>query len=61
MTHEIKNQHGKHIIDKRMRNEINHMLEKALDHSYVDEKKIEIVKDFRTDKKRETVVFVEGI
>lgn len=60
-THEIKNQRGKHIIDESIRDEIKDALDKGLDYTYFDGVKLEIIKDFRTDKLRETVVNVEGI
>jgi hypothetical protein len=59
--HEMKNQNGNHIINDAMRVEINHALENDLDHTYYEGTKIEIVKDFKTDKLRETVVNVEGL
>ena len=60
-THSIKNQLGNHIIDTSIRDEINHALENALDHTYFEGTKLEIIKDFRNDKRRETVVHVEGL
>ena len=61
MTHEIKNQHGKYITEIYIRDEIIYALESAKDHCWVDGVKIEIIKDFRTDDGRETVVNVEGV
>lgn len=61
MTHEIKNQHGKHITDVFIRDEINYALERGLDYTHFEGTKLEIIKDFGTDKFRETVVNVEGL
>ena len=61
MIHEIRNQHGNYITEIYIRDEIIHALENAKDHCWVDGVKIEIVKDFRTDCVRETVVNIEGI
>ena len=61
MNHEIKNQHGKHIMETYIRDEIIYALENAKDHCWVDGVKIEIAKDFRTEDGRETVVEIEGI
>ena len=58
MIHEIKNQFDKHLIDKDIRNEVKHALDKGLDHTYYNGVKLEIVKDFRVDGHRETVVNV---
>lgn len=60
-NHSIKNQNNNHILDKNIRDEINHALDNGLDHTYFDGVKLEIIKDFRTDKLRETVVNVEGL
>lgn len=61
MIHEIKNQHGKHITELYIRDEIINAMENAKDHCWVDGVKIEIVKDLRDDSGRETVVNIEGI
>lgn len=60
-THSIKNQNDNHIVDINIRNEINHALQKGLDFTYFDGVKLEIIKDFRNDERRETVVNVEGL
>ncbi len=58
--HSITNQHKKHIIDYKIRDEICHMLNNALDYTYVQGKKIEIIKDHRhSDGSRDTVVSVD--
>ena len=59
--HEIRNQHGNHIIDQCIIDEINDAIDKDLDHTYFEGSRIDIVEDFRTDDLRETVVNVEGI
>ena len=61
MTHTIKNQLGHYICDDAILNEIHHIIENRLDYGYFDGQKIEIVKDFRSEKLRETVVYIEGI
>ena len=59
--HTIKNQLGKYICDDAILNEIHHIIANRLDYGYFDGQKIEIVKDFRSEKFRETVVYIEGI
>jgi hypothetical protein len=61
VIHEIKNQHGKHITEIYIRDEIINALENAKDCCWVDGVKIDIVKDFKTDGVRETIVNIEGI
>ena len=61
MSHDIMNQHGKHIIDDYAIVEINHALDHSLTHTYIEGRKIDIVSDKKTDKKRITIVKVEGI
>ena len=61
MTHSIKNQNDKHIIDELIINEINHLLDHDLNYTYFEGTKIEIIKDFRTETERETIVKIEGI
>ena len=60
-THTIKNQNGQYICDDAILNEIHHIIENRLDYGYFDGQKIEIVKDFRSEKYRETVVYIKGI
>lgn len=59
--HEIKNQHGKYIDDKNIREEIIFALEHDWTYTYYNEAKIEIVSDFSTDEGRVTIVCVEGL
>lgn len=59
MTHEIKNQDGNHIIDERIRDEIKDMIDKGLDYTYVDKAKVSVIRDFRKDNFRGTIVEVE--
>ena len=59
-THAIKNQLGNHICDDAIPNEIHHIIENRLDYGYFDGQKIEVIKDFRSEKFRETVVHIEG-
>lgn len=61
MIHEIKNQNEEYIIDDYILNEIHYLLDSGVDYTYFDGKKIEIIKDFKNEKERETVVNVEGI
>ena len=61
MIHEIKNQHGKHIIDEEIRDEIIYAIEKDMTYTYHDGIRIDIVKDVKTEKGRETLVRVDGI
>ena len=59
--HTIKNQLGNYICDDAILNEIHHIIENRLYYGYFDGKKIEVIKDFRSEKYRETVVYIEGI
>ncbi len=59
-VHTIRNQNQKHIIDYKIRNEVNHMLENGLNYTYIGKQKVEIHSDFRhSDGSRDTVVSVE--
>ena len=55
MTHTIKTQHDKHIIDKKIRDEINHTLEHDLTYTYYEGTKIEIVSNDKSDYEWVTV------
>ncbi len=59
MIHAIKNQDGKHIIDEDIRKEIKFCLDKALDYTFFNKVRIDIVSDYRKDSERTTVVRVE--
>ena len=58
MTHTIKNQNDKHIIDKKIRDEITHALEHDLTYTYYENTKIEIVSNDKSDDEWVTVVNV---
>ena len=55
-THTILNQNEKHLIEKKIRQEIIFALEYDLDHCYYEKQKIEIVSDTTTDDGRITIV-----
>jgi len=57
--HTIKNKQGKHIIDKKIRDEIIHALDHGFFYTYYNDTKIEIVSDFRTEEGRETIVKID--
>jgi len=61
IVHEIKNQHGKHITDEKIRDEIIYALDHDMCYTYYDDKRIDIESDTRTDQDRVTLVRVEGI
>ena len=57
--HTIKNQRGKYIIDKKIREEIIHALDHGLSHAYFKNTKIEIISDFKKDGERGTIVNID--
>ena len=59
MTHTITNQDGKFIHEPKIRTEIQDMIDKGLDYTYFDGKKISVMRDYRCDDIRETVIEVE--
>ena len=61
MTHEIRNQNGQHIIDTKVRTEIEDMLSRELDYTYYDGIKLSVDMDYKTDSLRETIVHVQGL
>ena len=61
MTHEIKNQHDKHIMDELIRDEINYALEHGLFETYFNDKRIDIVSDKKSDDGRVTLVEIKGL
>jgi len=59
MHHEIKTIYGTHIVDQHIRDEVNHMIREGIDTHTINGKKIEIVKDYKTNDMRETIIQVE--
>jgi len=60
MTHEIKNQHGKHITDEKIRDEICFVIEHNMKYAYYEGTRIDI-KTKVTKDGRVTRVEIEGI
>ena len=60
-NHKILNQLGK-TLDGDVRKQVEFMLHNALNYIYIDDKRVEVIKDNRHwDCSRTTVVNIEGI
>ena len=59
IDHHIVNQDGMFIHDEAIRNEINHAIDKDMEHTYFEGHRIDIVQDKKYPNERVTLVDIE--